>query len=185
MASGLTDSLLMHAVQRTDLGLCRQLNHWGIRERVRQYFSIVSRLGDGPAWYALILLFPLADPQHRWQVSLLMALAGAIALTLYRYLKRHTRRPRPFAAHSEILALTAPLDEFSFPSGHTLHAVTYTAIAVVYLPVLAWLLVPFSLSIALSRVVLGLHYPSDVLVAAGIGLSLARLVLTLAPALAV
>jgi membrane-associated phospholipid phosphatase len=68
----------------------------------------------------------------------------------------------------------APLDEFSFPSGHTLHAVSFTIVALAYYPWLAPLLVPFTAGVALSRVVLGLHYPSDVLAATGIALGWPR-----------
>ncbi|WP_155518951.1 phosphatase PAP2 family protein, partial [Xanthomonas euvesicatoria] len=72
-------------------------------------------------------------------------------------------------------AWVAPLDEFSFPSGHTLHAVSFSIVALAYYPWLAPLLVPFSAGVALSRVVLGLHYPSDVLAATLIGVLLASL----------
>jgi undecaprenyl-diphosphatase len=65
-----------------------------------------------------------------------------------------------------------PLDRFSFPSGHTLHAVSFSTVALFYYPQLGWLLVPFTLLVAASRIVLGLHYPSDVLVASVIGLGL-------------
>jgi len=102
-----------------------------------------------------------------------MAATGGVALLLYRRLKRWTRRPRPFAADGRIQAWVAPLDEFSFPSGHTLHAVAFTIVALAYYPWLAVLLVPFAASVAVSRVVLGLHYPSDVLAATGIGSLLA------------
>lgn len=169
MTAGTLASSMIERVRVPDLNLCRRLNRWGRGAGVRRYFSLVSRLGDGLVWYALIALFPLLDPERRWQVSLQLALVGVVALVLYRWLKHHTRRPRPFAAHREIVALVAPLDEYSFPSGHTLHAVSFSTVAIAQLPVLAWVLVPFTLSVALSRIVLGLHYPSDVLVATAIG----------------
>jgi undecaprenyl-diphosphatase len=61
------------------------------------------------------------------------------------------------------------LDRFSFPSGHTLHAVAFTLIACAYYPALWVILVPFTLVTAVSRVALGLHYPSDVLAGAALG----------------
>ncbi|MFP4516233.1 MAG: phosphatase PAP2 family protein, partial [Desulfovibrionales bacterium] len=64
---------------------------------------------------------------------------------------------------------TAPLDWYSFPSGHTLHAVSFTIVVMAYFPVLGLVLIPFSVLIALSRLVLGLHYPSDVLAGSCIG----------------
>jgi undecaprenyl-diphosphatase len=102
-------------------------------------------------------------------------------LTLYKILKRWTRRPRPFASDVRIRAWVAPLDEFSFPSGHTLHAVAFSIVAIAHYPMLATVLVPFTACVAVSRVVLGLHYPSDVLAAIGIGSTLAALSLWLIP----
>ena len=74
-----------------------------------------------------------------------------------------------------------PLDEFSFPSGHTLHAVAFTLVALAHYPGLAPLLIPFAACVAASRVVLGLHYPSDVLAATVIGSVLAGLSIWLVP----
>jgi undecaprenyl-diphosphatase len=80
-----------------------------------------------------------------------------------------------------IQAWGAPLDEFSFPSGHTLHAVAFTLVALAHYPALAPLLLPFTACVATSRVVLGLHYPSDVLAATAIGIGLAALALWVVP----
>lgn len=158
-------------------------NRWGHGRAIRAYFSAISRLGDGVFWYALMATVVLFDGAHGLLATAHMAATGALALLIYKSLKRWTRRPRPCARDARVRALVAPLDEFSFPSGHTLHAVSFAWVALAYYPGLAWLLLPFVLSVALSRVVLGLHYPSDVLAATAIAAALAELSLWSLPAL--
>jgi undecaprenyl-diphosphatase len=169
---------------RIERGWCRSANRWGARRAVRAYFRCVSRLGDGLFWYALIAVVAFVDEFRGISVAMQLAATGAVAALLYRRLKRWTRRPRPFVRDARIRAWIAPLDEFSFPSGHTLHAVGFTGVAVANYPALGWVLVPFALSVAASRVVLGVHYPSDVLAAAGLGGVLASATLTIAAVLA-
>jgi undecaprenyl-diphosphatase len=98
-----------------------------------------------------------------------MAVAGLVGTMIYKWLKVRTLRPRPYNVHQQISLRTIPLDQFSFPSGHTLHAVIFTLVAIHYYPTLSVALIPFSILIGLSRPILGLHYPSDVLVGALIG----------------
>ena len=162
-------------------GWCLAANRWGARGVVRAYFRMISRLGDGAFWYALMAGLVLVDGWRGLAASAQLAATGVVALILYRKLKRWTKRPRPCAADGRIQAWIAPLDEFSFPSGHTLHAVSFTVVALAHYPVLAWVLLPFTACVAISRVVLGLHYPSDVLAATAIGCALASLSLWIAP----
>ena len=164
-----------------DAGWCLRTNRWCARASVLRYFAAVSRLGDGVAWYALMLGMIAIGGSNGPRAAAHMAATGLASLLLYKLLKRWTKRPRPFASDVRIKAWVAPLDEFSFPSGHTLHAVAFTLVALAYYPVLAWWLIPFSASVAASRVVLGLHYPSDVLAATGIGIGLAGVSIWLVP----
>jgi undecaprenyl-diphosphatase len=76
---------------------------------------------------------------------------------------------------------TPALDRYSFPSGHTLHAVSFTILATASFPQLTWLLAPFATLVAASRVVLGLHYPTDVAAGALIGALLAVLSMLVLP----
>lgn len=153
--------------------LCLACNRLVNRARIAAFFGLISRLGDGVFWYALMISIAALGGDAGRHCALRMAITGLVAAAMYRYLKRWTRRPRPFRSHSQIITPVAPLDEFSFPSGHTLHAVSFTIVALAYFPILAPLLIPFMLLVAMSRVVLGLHYPSDVVAASLIGVGLA------------
>jgi undecaprenyl-diphosphatase len=102
-----------------------------------------------------------------------MALTGALGVLIYSLLKRVFVRERPFITHTSIDRAAAPLDRYSFPSGHTLHAVAFSWQAGAHFPELLWVLAPLAALIAASRMVLGLHYPSDVLAGGAIGAALA------------
>lgn len=156
-------------LQSWDERVCVSLNR-GIRLRpLLVLFRCVSRLGDGVFWYALMLGLLLAERALALVPVVHMALTGFACTLIYKLLKRGTLRPRPFQVHQHIAAGTQPLDQFSFPSGHTLHAVAFTVLACMYYPMLAWVTVPFTLLVAASRIVLGLHYPSDVLAGGALG----------------
>jgi undecaprenyl-diphosphatase len=87
-------------------------------------------------------------------------------------------RPRPFNVYPAIICAGKTLDQFSFPSGHTMHAVAFSIVVLAYYPGLFWLVVPFAALVALSRPILGLHYPSDVLAGAALGAMIAGISLS-------
>ncbi|OOG24053.1 phosphatase PAP2 family protein [Thioalkalivibrio denitrificans] len=168
----------MHAL---DLLLCRLLNHANRREYVGRFFALISRLGDGVLWYALMLILPLLHGISGLLVSVHMGLTGLVCLIVYKWLKATTSRPRPFMVSESIVRRTPPLDEYSFPSGHTLHAVAFSLVLLSHLPEWFWVVIPFSVLVAASRPVLGLHYPSDVLAGAIIGAFIAGCSISLTP----
>jgi undecaprenyl-diphosphatase len=156
-------------MQALDLSLCRVLNRANRREYVGRFFALFSRLGDGVFWYTLMLLVPLVHGRGAIVVSVHMALTGVAALLIYKWLKARTSRPRPFMVSDHIIRRVPPLDEYSFPSGHTLHAVAFSLVLLSHLPEWFWVVAPFTLLVAASRPILGLHYPSDVLAGALVG----------------
>jgi len=157
-----------------DQALCIRFNGAVRVAPVRRAFRVVSRLGDGVFWYALMLALLATGGAAAFGAVGRMAGTGLACTLIYKWLKAKTLRPRPFAVESAVRAGADPLDQFSFPSGHTLHAVAFSIVAIAFYPLLAWLLVPFTLLVAMSRVVLGLHYPSDVLAGAALGALIAQ-----------
>ena len=160
---------------------CLRLNRGCDSRFIKNVFSSVSWLGDGIFWYTLILLLPIVYGEAGLMPALRMAIVGFAGLALYKYLKSRLVRERPYISLAGIIAGTKALDRYSFPSGHTLHAISFTVLAVASFPELGALLIPFASLIAASRVVLGLHYPSDVLAGAAIGAGLAALSMYLMP----
>lgn len=160
-----------------ELACCLRFQRMVRHRPVIRLFALVSRLGDGVFWYSLMAALLLVKGAEAAPVVGRMLLAGAVCLMLYKWLKTRTTRSRPCARNRSIERRVAPLDEYSFPSGHTLHAVSFSLIAVYHYPTLGWLLLPFAALVALSRIVLGLHYPSDVLAGALLGGGLALLAL--------
>lgn len=174
-------------IDEVDYQLCRTCNQALQWRWVHAVFSVVSRLGDGMVWYGLMLALPLhgilTNDTRGLYAGGSLVVAGLAGLMLYRFLKERLARERPFISHGDIHCLNQPLDRYSFPSGHTLHAVMFTTITLGWYPTMAWMLLPLTGLIALSRLVLGLHYPTDVLVGAAIGYVLGQYFLMLLPPL--
>lgn len=160
-------------LDQVELVACRRFNAAVHSAGLLKVFRIASRLGDGVLWYSVIAVLAITWGELGRAVALQCAVAGAVGLVIYRALKNVLVRERPYITHAAIVCAGRPLDRFSFPSGHTLHAVSFTLVICNSLPVLAWVLVPVAVLIAGSRVVLGLHYPSDVAAGGMLGAVLA------------
>lgn len=156
-------------LDQAELTACRWFNQRVSRAGLLRLFRVASRLGDGVLWYTLIAVLALAGGATGRLIALQCAVAGLTGLALYRALKNVLVRERPYMTHDAIVCAGRPLDRFSFPSGHTLHAVSFTLVICSTLPAFALVLVPVAALIAMSRMVLGLHYPTDVLAGGALG----------------
>ncbi|GMK39828.1 phosphatidylglycerophosphatase B [Paenibacillus sp. CCS19] len=102
-------------------------------------------------------------------------------------MKRHFRRLRPYQKLPNITACRSPLQDSSFPSGHTTAIFAWLVPLIAAAGATAVLLLPAAivvgLSVAWSRMYLGLHYPSDVFAGAMLGSATAVGMLELWPIL--
>lgn len=169
----------LQQISRWDAELCAFCNRRSRNFTVRNLFRVVSRLGDGVFWYALMVMLLLQYQDAALPAVLHMIAVGLVGTACYKFIKGKTLRPRPFNVYPAIVCAGKTLDQFSFPSGHTMHAVAFSIVALSHFPGLFWLVVPFAALVALSRPILGLHYPSDVLAGAVLGAAIAATSLTL------
>lgn len=164
---------LLDRLNYIEAPLCRVVNQKCNISGVRPFFLVISRLGDGVFWYLLMFLLPFLYGSDGFVTALQMLLVGFVSLVVYKGIKHLTVRERPCDFHADIQSHGPKLDQYSFPSGHTLHAVGFTVVLFGTYPDIALLVSPFVLLVAFSRLVLGLHYPSDVAVGAVIGATVA------------
>lgn len=139
------------------------------RSWVVRALTTVSLAGDGWIWYAIIAALPWWGGPIGGSAAARMIGVGLVNLLLYKIVKRWIARPRPFRVCDGFRECARCLDEYSFPSGHTLHSVAFSFILTAYYPAAAIFVWPLTLLIAASRIILGLHYPSDVIVGGLIG----------------
>lgn len=135
----------------------------------------VSRLGDGSAYLMLGVILALWESEDG--IAFLQAglTAYAIELPLYLLLKNTIRRDRPCHSFVGFQAAIEPSDKFSFPSGHAAAAFVFAMLLAEFYPSLAALGFVLAALVGGSRVLLGVHYPTDILAGAILGMSTALL----------
>jgi len=160
---------MLNFIAIRDHRLMRQVNRWQPPRWIRLWVVCASRGGDGWFWYALGLVILLFGGPDRFVAAACAGLAVAAGIAVFLHLKRIAGRKRPCAIEPSCWARLLPPDQFSFPSGHTITAFAASVPLMHFYPELTAGLLFCACSIALSRILLGLHFLSDVLAGAAIG----------------
>jgi undecaprenyl-diphosphatase len=158
----------LHWIVERDDRVMLRLDRWRAPRALRLWMIYATRIGDGWLWYALAFFLTFYGGQQHWRALIACTMAIFTGVALFSVLKRVCRRPRPRVATLRSYA-PAPPDQFSFPSGHTITAFAGAVSLMHFYPEAAPLLLLVAGSIAASRVLLGMHYPSDVIAGATIG----------------
>lgn len=164
----------MQTIQTYDVNLFLWVTQRKSRRVLVRGARCVSKTGDGHLYLILGLVLAWSG-QPAGSVLLACLLTGfAIERPAYFILKNLCRRDRPQAALN-IPSFIIPSDHFSFPSGHTSAAFLVATLLSFFYPALAPLLLTWAVLMGMARVVLGVHFPTDTLIGALMGILLALL----------
>jgi undecaprenyl-diphosphatase len=159
-------------IESGDLRLMRRVHRWRAPRWFRVLMISATRSGDGWLWYALGVILLLYGGPRRFVAVGAAASAVLIGIMLFRVLKRTSCRRRPFEIEPHCWAAILPPDRYSFPSGHSITAFAIAISVGMFYPQLQICLLVMAVLIAGSRIILGLHFLSDVLAGSAIGAAL-------------
>ncbi len=162
-------------ITKGDHSVMRRANNWEAPRWVRLYVIGATRSGDGWLWYAMGLAIAMLGGKNRFEAVSAAAVSSVLSVLLFVGLKRLTGRRRPCHIGPHCWATLLPPDQFSFPSGHTMTAFAVAIPLSLFYPSLTIGLLFCALSIAMSRILLGMHFLSDVVAGALIGTGLGYL----------
>lgn len=168
----------MNLLSRTDT----QLFYWIFNKtagRNCNVIRLVSKTGDGYLYLLVALLIWYFEQEKGTVLFYCALLAYAMELPLYVVLKKSFKRQRPCDLFSNFTAHIAPSDKFSLPSGHTAAAFLMASLLASFYPQIMPLVYIWASIIGISRVLLGVHYPSDIIAGALLGESIALISLSI------
>src|ERR1700691_2528802 len=159
-------------IQSNDHRLMRKIHRWRAPRWFRILMIMMTRLGDGWLWYSIGLILLVFGGSQKFLAIGAATAAAAAGIFLFRTIKHTSRRKRPCEIEPHCWAAILPPDKYSFPSGHSITAFAVAMSVGLFYPHIEICLLVAALLIAASRIILGMHFLSDVLAGSAIGAAL-------------
>jgi len=168
----MTFSRAAASLSAPDYFLMHRLNRWRPPRWIRIWMLAATRAGDGWLWWCCGIAVESSGNSSKDYALAAAALAVIIGIVAFKILKRAVGRKRPCAITPHCWANLLPPDQFSFPSGHSITAFAVAVSLGTFYPAAMPVLLFCAASIAASRVLLGMHFLSDVVAGSGLGAAL-------------
>jgi len=165
-------ALMFDFIATRDHRLMRRVHRWRPPRWFRLWMIYATRGGNGWLWCGLSALILACGGPTRYAAVAAAGTACLAGVILFLILKKLTGRKRPNTLVPHCWATLLPPDQFSFPSGHTITAFAFALAVGGFYPLLLGALLFGAFSVATSRIVLGMHFLSDVVVGALVGAGL-------------
>mgnify|MGYP000247414691 FL=1 len=163
-------------LQELDTQLFYQLNRIS-KHSIKNTSKWVSKTGDGYLYLVIALATIILSDEFSPDFFYTALAAFAVELPIYLILKNVVKRNRPFEKLVAFKSHISPSDKFSMPSGHSAAAFLFATVVASYFPTFAVFAYLWASLIALSRVLLGVHFPGDTIIGAALGVACAEFII--------
>lgn len=156
-----------------DLMIFYFFNHTISLPILDKFFSLITSVNNWYIAYVILLGISWTKGGKRGKIAVIGVILLIIASdqTGYRLLKELFARPRPCDILTDVITPVGCTGTYSFPSNHALNNFAAAFFFYKLFPKLKWVLFITAGLVAISRVYLGLHYPSDIIGGALIGIA--------------
>jgi undecaprenyl-diphosphatase len=165
----MTLALAIDRLSRPEQKLMRHVSRWRAPRWVRWWMLLTTFAGDGWLWGAIGIAVLLSPDPVRLRALASAACAITAGILIFHRVKRRVRRKRPRDIEPHNWAQITTRDQFSFPSGHATTAFAVAFSLGCFYPGIMPVLIVLAANVAISRVVSGMHFVSDVVVGSGMG----------------
>ncbi|MCQ6280460.1 phosphatase PAP2 family protein [Bacillus sp. EB600] len=154
---------VLQAFYEFECHLFQNVNQHFDKKYLNFFFRTITHLGGASFTIGIMLILLIFSSKETRMTALASALALASSHLPVHFVKKLFPRKRPYITLEETKFPANPLQDHSFPSGHTTAFFSVIIPFVLLIPNLAIVLIPLGICVAISRIYLGLHYPSDVI----------------------
>ena len=167
---------MLETLLNIDGGLLLLIQDYARNPILDRIMIFITTLGNGGMiWIAATVILMIPKKPRKVGIMSAVALLGSLLINNH-LIKNIVQRPRPFVTFTDLQIIIPTPSEFSFPSGHTSSSFAAASVFYTHLPkkigvpaiVLAGL-------IGLSRLYVGVHYPTDVIAGIFMGIFLGYL----------
>lgn len=160
---------ILYSFYHFECRLFTKVNRHFDKKLLNLFFGTITHAGGATFLIVTILAVIFFSSNQTRLTAISSAAALALSHIPVQIVKRIFPRKRPYLILERAKFPDKPLKDHSFPSGHTTAIFSIITPFIFFIPSLFFILIPLGLSVGLSRIYLGLHYPSDVLAGAILG----------------